>query len=446
MRIIINILRAIFDLLRGKSKGYCVKQFCINCGTTYVKLGQILAMQNYNNLFDERDRQDLLTITDDCKHISYRLIYGILVREYGNTLKKTFRKIDRRPVGVASVSQVHRAVLMDGNVVAIKVKRQDIEEQMHKDIRTIRICMRLFGKLFGFYNYVGGKTALKYLEEWILEELDFRHEAYNIKRYTEFAQTVNGKVSGCRNITLPKLYDELCTDSVIVMEYIPYPTLSKGVNSEDVLPAMDTYVRLSFYALLHRLPVVWHGDPHTGNIYIDPDGNIGFLDMGLLFELTPHEADLCRQLFLAAYLQQKDKLFSLISPWLADGSDKEEFYSELETYVRNIPYRPITNYFMDLVFVCMRIHIDPPHWLYNMAKAFVCLNGIDSMYFNQTTGRELLLEQVVEYIIDENIAVSDKIGESCIRGMLGAILKNRKLVTRALTDGVHSIERLLKIY
>lgn len=444
MRVICALLRSLLYLLTGKAKGYCVKQFCINCGSTYIKLGQILAMQNYNDLFNEKDQQDLLTITDDCVHIPYREIRKVLVREYGD-LSKVFKKIYSTPVGTASVSQVHKAVLLNGETVAVKVKRQDIERRVHADIRNIKICMRLFGKLFGFYNFVGGKTALTYLEDWILEELDFRHEAYNIQRYTKFANTVNGKITGCRNIVLPKIYRELCTANVIIMEFVPYRTLSKGVNADDVLPAMDTYVRLSFYALLHHLPVVWHGDPHAGNIYIDDCGNVGFLDMGLLFELTEHEADLCLQLFFSAYLQRKEKLFTLISPWLEDKKNKDAFYEELDIYVKNIPQRPITNYFMDLVFVCMRVHINPPRWLYNMAKAFVCLNGIDSMYFNQTTGRELLLEQVVEYLATEGTEAVTDLGRNCVKAALGAVLHDNGVTIPALTQSARDIGRILKL-
>lgn len=444
MKVLINFFRVLFDLASGHSKGYCVKQFCVRSGITYIKLGQILAMQNYDNLFDDKDKKDLLTITDDCKHISYKRVLHSLIDEYGD-LSKYFKRVYKCPVGSASVSQVHKAVLLNGDVVAIKVKRKDVEERVHKDIKTIKICMRLFGRLFGFYNFIGGKTALTYLEDWILAELDFRHEVSNIQRYTEFAETVNGKVDGCHNIVLPRVYTELCTDNVIVMEFVPYRTLSKGETANHVLPAMDTYVRLSFYALFHNLPVIWHGDPHAGNIYIDDDGNVGFLDMGLIFELTPNEADLCLQLFLAVYLQRKEKLFSIISQWLDNASSRADFYNELDIYVRNIPYKHVTNYFMDLVFVCARVHINPPRWLYNMAKAFVCLNGIDEMYFNETTGHDLLLEQVIEYLVMEGTNTTRSLSKDCIELISGALVHDRAKVVMAISRGVADTGRLMRL-
>lgn len=446
MKVFLNVLIVLYNLLRGKSRGYCIKQFCMNCGITYIKFGQMLAMQNYGDLFTERDRQDLLAVTDDCKHVPYTHIHEILSKEYGSRLKTAFKRIYRQPVGSASVSQVHKAVLYNGDIVAVKVKRQDIQKNIHRDIRRIKTFFVLFGKVFGLYNVIGGKTGLTYFEEWLAEELDFKHEVKNILRYTEFAESVNGCVEGTSNIVLPGVYAELCTPNVIVMQFIESPTLSKRQVSSDVPLAMNAYVRLSFYALFHHMPIVWHGDPHAGNIYIDDEGNVGFLDMGLLFELTEHEADLCLQLFLSAFLQKEEKLYELISPWLGDVSDRDMFKEELKVYCNNIPNIPITSYFMDLVWVSMRCHINPPRWLYNMAKAFVCLNGIDTVYFQQATGRELLLEQVMEYMLDENIGAAKDISKDVLRGVLGIVLRDKSLVVRSATRGVQAIEQLLKLY
>lgn len=72
---------------------------------------------------------------------------------------------------------------------------------------------------------------------------------------------------------------------------------------------MNSYVKLSFYALLNHLPVVFHGDPHGGNIYIDDRGNIGFLDMGLLFELSAEDMKDVQRYFFYAYFGSSDLLY-----------------------------------------------------------------------------------------------------------------------------------------
>lgn len=259
-------------------------------GTTYIKLAQILAMQNFGNLFTEEDRACLSSICDNCNPISYKKIEKIIEKEYGCPVKKKFRKIYEEPVGSASISQVHKAVLKNGKVVAIKVKRKDVAKHIEKDIKQIRRFIHRFGRLVKFQNYLGSDAALNLYLSWILEETNFEREQRNILRYYQFAKSVNGKIENSRRIVVPRVYKNLCTKNIIVMQFIFSKTINQldftKENKMQIKSALNDYISLSFYALLHQMPVVFHGDPHGGNIYLDKYGNVGFLDMGLIFELS----------------------------------------------------------------------------------------------------------------------------------------------------------------
>lgn len=436
MRIVLNFIIAASGLLKGKSKGECIRRFCVNSGTAFIKLGQILAVQNYGDLFTEKDRRDLISITDNCNRVPFRHIACVLEKEYGKDYRKYFKKIYKKPVGSASVSQVHKAILSNGDVVAIKVKRSDVVAQLHSDIRFIKKCMKLFGRIFGFTNYIGGSSALNYYEQWIMQETDFINEANNIEKYTRFADSVNHKVTGACKIVLPKLYRELCNDNIIVMEFINSPTMSKIDSSDNIVDALNSYVSLSMYALLRGQNVIFHGDPHAGNIYIDKYGNIGFLDMGLIFELTSEESNLCRKLFINAFFGRTEQLYKLILPWIKNEKSRVTFKKELEVYCASIPQMHITNYFMNLVYVCTRCDIEPPKWLFNMAKAFVCLDGIDAIYSNTTNGRDLLMKQVVEYLLHEVEGICKDFTFNCLEMTRGIVSDDRRTVDRYLIDSL----------
>ena len=92
-------------------------------GIAYIKLAQILAMQNYGNLFTETDRKSLSSICDFVKPIPFSNIKNLLENEYGQ-LDKIFKEIDEKPIGAASISQVHKGILLNGDIVAIKIKRK----------------------------------------------------------------------------------------------------------------------------------------------------------------------------------------------------------------------------------------------------------------------------------------------------------------------------------
>ena len=92
--------------------------------------------------------------------------------------------------------------------------------------------------------------------DWIFQETDFQNEQYNIVRYKEFADSVNGKIKNVQTkIVVPKLFTEYSTNNVIVMEFITAPTLNhitmNESNKQKVAQAKNEYIRLSFYALFH---------------------------------------------------------------------------------------------------------------------------------------------------------------------------------------------------
>lgn len=364
-------------------------------GLAYIKLAQMLAMQDIKGLFTEQDRKDIACLCDAVNPIPWRKIkYQI-----PDTVMFRIRAIVKKPLGSASISQVHLAQLDTGELVALKIKRHDVARNLRHDVKCLRILLRVFGPIFGFTNHIGGDKALSCCYDWILREIDFVSEAKNISEYGAFAESVNGKVKGCVDIRVPMVYEDLCTPDIIVMEYVPYKTINTGEFShEQVLNAINSYIKLSFYSMYHEMPVIFHGDPHAGNIYIDDDGNIGFLDMGLIFRLDAKDLDDVRQLFLCACFGDSKSLCRLLAPWFTGNAKQwNVFRREVEFYCERVHARPLTAYFMDLALVCRGYNIKPATYLFEMAKAFVCLSGFDNSYGQELCGNDLVLEQTIEY-------------------------------------------------
>lgn len=160
-----------FVLRQNTGKVIC--DFAKRMGVVYIKVAQILAMQNIGEIFTESDRQQLSEICDHCNPLPFSKIQHILRQEYGDRLNQLFQSIDPTPLGSASISQVHRATLKDGTEVAIKIKRNDVTRRIKRDVRQIRRLIHCFAKFVKFRNLFGGDKALEYYLDWIYQETDF---------------------------------------------------------------------------------------------------------------------------------------------------------------------------------------------------------------------------------------------------------------------------------
>lgn len=409
MKLYLQIIKLLFNkFILRKNNGIVIKNFSEKMGIVYIKLAQMLATQNYGNLFTEEDRIMLSSICDNCNPISYNEIEEILKQEYGTELNNIFKFIEKKPVGSASVSQVHRAILNTGEEVAIKIKRKDITNTIEEDIKKIRELVHRFGKIVKFSNFTGGDHALDLYLEWIRQETDFKNEKENIKIYQSFVDNVNGKVKNTKQIKVPKLYDKYCTDNVIVMEFIKTKTINKieltDENKNNIITALNSYIRLSFWAMFNDEKIVFHGDPHSGNICIDKEGNICFLDMGLLCALSDEDAKLCRKFFLTAYLGNYEKLYNILVIYGDMAEEKKKLFKEdCKKFCEEVKKKDVTYYFVDMINICLKYEFVPPDFLFSMAKAFICINGISNFSENKCTAKELLQEQTIEFMIKRSL-------------------------------------------
>ena len=174
---------------------------------------------------------------------------------------------------------------------------------------------------------------------------------------------------------------------------------------------------------LENVNVIFHGDPHSGNLCVDSFGNIYFLDMGLLFSLGKEEIEFCKEFFFAAYTSDFEKIFSIITRYgTLSEKQKKRLKDEVKTYCDNLRGREVTNYFMDMVMIFTKYELDPPEFLFDMAKSFVCLNGVGKFTQNYVSCDALLKEIILEYVIKSQIKVMAKASLDSIKIFPKALL------------------------
>ncbi len=441
--------------LGRKSTGQAICWFASKMGVVYIKMAQILAMQSYGTIFTEADRLALSEICDACNPISYKKIEARLRQELGDKFDTEIASIDPEPLGSASISQVHRAVLKNGEAVAIKVKRDDVTRKIDRDVKQIRRLVHRFGRFAGLRNMLGGDQALDLWAQYIYQEIDFIHERQNLERYQAFAESVNDKVKDMVKIKTPRVYPELCTKNIIVMEFISAPTINQmelnQASKHLISHALNSYISLSFYALLNDLPLVFHGDPHGGNIYIDEAGNIGFLDMGLIFEFTPEEAAMIKEMFFLGYTGKSDRLVDLLIKMSKHTAyDHDRFETEIRAKVEMFQTIPVTQFFIEMITVFTKYNMSPPIILFKAAKAFLALFGINNFIENHTSTRELLSKQIIDayarHMHDDwqkLVHSGLRLVPNCLRaGLRGGVPAQAQYLSDFNREVIHNLENL----
>lgn len=197
--------------------------------------------------------------------------------ELARPLAAIFSSIDPEPVAAASLAQVHRARLRDGESVAIKIQYPEAERLYRSDLALVRSIVALASRLFPGFPL---REAVLDVAHFIALELDFEREAASTER-------VRRALAGDPSVVVPRLHAGLSTRRLLVLEFLDGTPIHETARLEaegfDLRSLADRIADL--YRRMLFEDGFFHGDPHPGNLLVLRDGRIGLLDFGLAKEL-----------------------------------------------------------------------------------------------------------------------------------------------------------------
>jgi ubiquinone biosynthesis protein len=261
-------------------------------GATFIKVGQIMSTRP--DLIPEYVSRALEHLQDDVGPFPFEQVARTIEDDLGRPLHELFAEFAPVPLASASVSQVHKARLHDGRIVAVKVRRPNLVELCTFDLAVMRIGARALDAI----PSISTLAPLQSVEEFgraVFAQLDFRIEARNNKRFREnFRQQPN--------VLFPQIIDELSTERILTMTFLEGTKIlaTPGTRADPKRVA-----RMGLGALLKMIfeDGFVHADLHPGNIFITSDGKLALLDLGLVGELDdPHRRGFAR--FFAAWAQR----------------------------------------------------------------------------------------------------------------------------------------------
>jgi uncharacterized membrane protein YvlD (DUF360 family) len=263
-------------------------------GPTYVKLGQMAASRA--EALPPALVTELTRLQSDVAPFPWEQARTILESELGAPVEELYATIETEPFAAASTAQVHRATLPDGRVVAVKIQRPRIVAKTKADLGVLEELARVAEQRFDIARKLGARALIREFARGVLRELDYRNEAYHALRLAD-------AMAKFPLVHIPVVDSERSSQRVLTAEFV------NGIKISDVerlrATGMDTSALGSAFirALVKQVLVdgFFHGDPHPGNVLVDPDtGRIIFLDLGLVGELRPEQRMTLIQLLAGA--------------------------------------------------------------------------------------------------------------------------------------------------
>ena len=335
-------------------------------GATYVKFGQILSTRP--DLVGPGITEPLSRLQDQVSPISFAQITQVLDAELDATTRARLVSIEETPLAAASVAQVHRAVLDDGSKIALKVQRPLARPQVERDLVLLMMGAKLVS-LAPSIRLLSLPGAVARFGEAMRAQLDFRLEAANNRRFAEnFADD--------DHIAVPKLYDELCTERVLGMEFI------EGVRATEPEKIGGDRVALAARGLRCILKMVFedgfvHADLHPGNILLTTDGRLVLIDLGLVAEIDDELRGPWIQTFVA--VSQIDgklaaSLFYSHAPFVGPDIDYAAFERDVLAHFQSFHGKPLHELEASQVLAGMmnilrkhKVQVDPVFTVVNLA-------------------------------------------------------------------------------
>ncbi len=350
------------------------RQMLAELGPTFIKLGQILSSRP--DLLPAHWVEELSVLQDDCPPLPLDEMRRQIEQGLGRPVEELFASLDHLPLASASIAQVHRAVTHAGEQVVVKVLRPRARERIEADLSLLYELARL---LEAVVEETGVTTPTGVVEEFdrtVHEELDFTHEARNVQLMADAS-------AGREFVVIPQVHAALSCATVLTLDFLEGVKVSDitAATGYDLKQVARNIIEASFRQLFED--GLFHGDPHPGNILVQPDNRIALLDFGLVGRLSRGQQDVLVTLLMAVALRDAETVARVLTR--IGLPDAHTSLSDLRQDVSGILDRYLglkldqirtATLLRDLLDLAVRHHIRIPQQYATLAKASMTIEGI----------------------------------------------------------------------
>ncbi len=344
-------------------------------GPAFIKAGQALSTRP--DIVPPLLLEELAQLQDQLPGFDPALAMACIEEDLGQPVEAIYAQLDREPISAASLGQVHKGVLRNGDKVAVKVQRPGLREQITLDLYIVRNIAAWLNRNVGLIR--SDLVALiDELGKRVFEEMDYCNEADNAEAFARL-HAHNARIA------VPRIYREATSRRVLTMEWIDGVKLTNleavrglGVDPDDLV---QVGVNCSLQQLLEH--GFFHADPHPGNLLALADGRLAYLDFGMMSEVSRES----RTGLIQAVVHLVNRNFGKLSKdfvalgFLAEDVNLEPivpafesvFGQALEMGVSRMDFKAVTD---DLSGVMYRFPFRVPPYYALIIRSLVTLEGI----------------------------------------------------------------------
>ncbi|WP_416149133.1 ABC1 kinase family protein [Salipaludibacillus sp. HK11] len=293
-----------------------------------IKVGQFLSTRA--DIMPEVFLNELSDLIDQVPPVPANISKKILEKEWGQELENYLAELSDKPVASASIGEVYKGKLHNGQDVAIKIQRYNIDKIIKTDFKALRLVLWITRVFTKFGKEMDTKALYKEVVSIVGNELNYHKELKN-------GQYFYKKFHDSKNYYIPQFYEEYCTRRVLVMEWV------EGQKVTDIAYFKKHHIdrqgaaRRLFQFFVDQLLDygMFHADPHQGNILITKDGTIVILDFGMVGEISREDSAKIRRMIQGFVLDDYQLVIDQLQElgFLLPHANKGKLSSLLKTYV-----------------------------------------------------------------------------------------------------------------
>ncbi len=345
-------------------------------GPTFIKFGQILSTRP--DIIPADVMVEFEKLQDDVPPFSFSSVKRIIEHEFGEKIEDVFLSIEEQPIASASIGQVHKAELHDGEIVAVKIQRPLIQKTIEVDLE---IMLHIATLMEGNIEEAKLHKPVNVIEEFartISRELDYAIEATNMER-------IASSFLKDRSVYIPKVYNECSGVHVLTMEYIDGIKVSEvkelekaGLDREKITSSGANFILKQVFE-----DGFFHADPHPGNIFILPNNVLCPIDFGMTGSVDARSRDLFVDILenVAKKNPQRTARLLLELGEYDEEPDLRVFENEIDDFMGRHLFKSLKDIdvgklLQDFLDIATRNKIRVPPGIFLMMKAFAAVEGI----------------------------------------------------------------------
>lgn len=297
-------------------------------GPTYIKLGQILSTRP--DIIPRQFITEFAKLQDMVPPFSIDEVHAQIRHELHGEIEELFSSFDFEPIAAASIAQVHRATMLTGETVVVKIRRPHIVEQVETDIDALMWLAQLIERHISNKEVYEPVALVREFARTIRREMDFTREGHTIEK-------IAANFSGNPTLYFPKVYWNASSRAILTLEFIDGikvsehdALLSAGMDLKEIARrGADAIVKMVLE------DGFFHADPHPGNIFIMPGNIICLLDYGMVGRLDEQLKNYLLDVLIAIIKKDVDELIELLlqSGDISDTLNTRQLRRDLSEFI-----------------------------------------------------------------------------------------------------------------